>query len=50
MEKRTPKEVSADEKGCLIQAVAHYCGTSPTGSNTTAGQIRTTVKVLEEIH
>jgi len=32
--------VSADEKGRLIQAVAHYCGTPPTGSNTTNGQIR----------
>jgi len=30
----------ADEKGRLIQAVAHYCGTPPTGSNTTKGQIR----------
>jgi len=25
--KRMPKEVSADEKGRLIQAVARYCGT-----------------------
>jgi len=28
-------EVSADEKIQLIQAVAHYCGTSPTGTITT---------------
>jgi len=34
------KEVSADEKGHLIQDFAHYCGTWPTGSNTTTGQIR----------
>jgi len=27
------KEVSADEKGRLIQAVAHCCGFSPTESN-----------------
>jgi len=43
------EEVSADEKGHLIQAVARYCGTWPPRSNTTAGQIRTIVKVLEEI-
>ncbi|XP_037727972.1 uncharacterized protein LOC119558648 isoform X1 [Drosophila subpulchrella] len=29
------QEVSADEIGCLIQGVAHYCGILPTGSNTT---------------
>jgi len=40
------QEVSADE---IIQAVAHYCGISPTGSNTTTGQIRRTVAVLEDI-
>jgi len=43
------EEVSADEKGHLIQAVARYCGTWPPRSNTTAGKIRTIVKVLEEI-
>jgi len=31
------KEVSADEKGRLIQAYALYCGFSPTGSNSTKG-------------
>jgi len=31
------QEVSADETGRLIQAVALYCGISPTGSNTTTG-------------
>jgi len=30
--------VSADEIGCLIQAVALYCGISPIGSNTTTGE------------
>jgi len=44
------KEVSANEEGRLIQAVAHYCGTWPTGSNTTTGQIRRIVKALGEIH
>jgi len=29
------QEVSADEIGRLIQAVALYCGILPTGSNTT---------------
>jgi len=43
------QEVSADEIGRLIQAVAHYCGISPTGSNTTTGQIRRIVAVLEDI-
>jgi len=33
-----------------IRAVAHYCETPPTGSNTTTGQIRRTVEVLEEIN
>jgi len=33
-----------------VKAVAHYCATPPTGSNTTTGQIRRTFKVLEEIH
>jgi len=40
------KEVSANEKGRLIQAVAHYWGTSPTGSNTTAGQIRRIIEAV----
>jgi len=40
------QEVSADEIGRLIQAVVHYCGISPTGSNTTTGQIRRIVEVL----
>jgi len=44
------QDVSADEKRGLFQAVAHYCGTSPTGSNTTTGQIRRIVEVLEETH
>jgi len=44
------KEVSADENGRLIQAVAHCCGTWPTGSNTTTGQICRTIEALEEIH
>jgi len=44
------KEVSAGEIGRLIQAVAHYCGTWPTGSNTTKVQIRRIVEALEEIH
>jgi len=38
--RKTPKsnaEVSADEIGRLIQAVAILCGISPTGSNTTKG-------------
>jgi len=30
--KKVPKEVSADEKGRLIKAVARYCRTWPTGS------------------
>jgi len=42
-------EVSADEIGRLIQAVARYCGISPTGSNTTTGQIRRIDAVLEEV-
>jgi len=42
------KDVSADEKG--VHAVAHYCGISPTGSNSTTGQVHKIVKVLEEIH
>jgi len=29
------RKVSADKKGRLIKAVAHYCGTSPKGNNTT---------------
>jgi len=44
------KEVTTDEKGRQIQAVAHYCGTWPTGSNTIAAQIRRIVEVQEEIH
>jgi len=44
------QEVSADEKGRSFQAVAFYCGTSPTGSNTTKWQICGIVEVLEEIH
>jgi len=44
------QQVSADEKGRLIQAVAHYCGTSPTGSKITTGQVRGIVEVLDEIH
>jgi len=44
------KEVSADEKGRLIQAVSHYCGTWPTGSNSTMGQIYRIVEALKEIH
>jgi len=44
------QEVSADEKGRLVQAVAHYCGISPTGSNITTGQNRRIVEFLEEIH
>jgi len=44
------KEASADEKGRLIQAVANYCGTWPTGSKTTTGQIRRIVQVLGEIY
>jgi len=47
--RRTPK-TPADEKERLIQAVAHFCGTSHTGSNTTAGQIRRIVEVLKNIH
>jgi len=31
------QEVSADEIGRLIQAVALYCGISPTRSNSTKG-------------
>jgi len=53
MERKPQKRlqgVSADKKGRLVQAVAHYCATSPTGSNTTIGQIRRIVEVLEEIH
>jgi len=42
------KEVSADKKGHIIQAVAHYCGTLPTGRNTTTGHVRRIVEVLEE--
>jgi len=42
------QEVSADKNGRLIQAVAHYCGTSPAGSNSTTWQIRRVVKVLEK--
>jgi len=48
--KKRLKEISAGEKGRLIQTVAHYCGTWPTGSNTTTGQIRKIVEVLKEIH
>jgi len=44
------QEVRTDEKGRLIQAVAHYCGISPTRSNTTTGKIGRIVEVLEEIH
>jgi len=44
------QEVSADEKEPLFQAVAHYCGTSPKGSNTTTGLIRRIVEMQEEIH
>jgi len=47
---KSHKEVRADKKGHQIQDVAHYCGISPTGSNTTTGQIRKTVEELEEIH
>jgi len=43
------QEVSADEIGRLIQAVAHYCGISPTGSNTTTGKILKIIAVLEDI-
>jgi len=43
------QEVRADELR-LIQAVAHYCETWPTGSNTTTGQIRRIVEVLDKIH
>jgi len=31
------QKVSVDKIGRLIQAVALYCGTSPTGSNSTKG-------------
>jgi len=44
------QDVSADETGRLIQAVAQYCGTSPTGSNINTGQIHKLVEVLEGIH
>jgi len=44
------KEISANEKGHLIEAVAHCCGTWPTGCNTTTGQIRRIVEALEKIH
>jgi len=44
------KEISANERGHLIEAVAHYIVTWPTGSNTKTGQIRRIVKVLEMIH
>jgi len=43
------QEVSANEIGRLIEAVAHYCGISPTGSNTTTGQVRRIVAVLKDI-
>jgi len=42
------REVSADEKGRLIQAVA-YCGISPTEGHATTGKIRRIVELLEEI-
>jgi len=42
-------QVSADEIGRLIQAVAHYCRISQTGINTTTGQIRRIVALLEDI-
>jgi len=51
--RKTPKplqNVSADKKGRLIQALAYYCGTSSTGSNTTTGKIRRIIEVMEEIH
>jgi len=48
--KKNTKNVSADEKGRLIQAVAHCCGTWPTGTNTTTRQICRIVEALEEIH
>jgi len=38
------QEVNADEKGRVVQAVAHYCGTSPTESNITTGQNRRIVE------
>jgi len=44
------QEVSADEIECQIQAYALFCGISPTGSNSTKGQVRRIVEVLEEIH
>jgi len=47
---KTTAEGQGDEKGRLFQAVAYYCRTLPTGSNTTTGQIRRIVEVLEEIH
>jgi len=31
----------------LIQAVSHYCGTSPTGSNIKTGQIRRIIEVKQ---
>jgi len=44
------QDVSADEKGRLIPAVAHYWGTSTAESNTTTRKIRRIVELLEEIH
>jgi len=37
------------KKGCIIQADAHYCGISRTGSNTTTGPMRKIDEVLEEM-
>nr|XP_036678466.1 uncharacterized protein LOC118879674 isoform X2 [Drosophila suzukii] len=41
------QDVTTDEIRRIIQAVAHYCETSPTGTNTTTGQIRRINEVLE---
>jgi len=45
--KKRLQDVIADEKERIVQAVSHYCETSPTGTNTTTGQIRRIDEVLD---
>jgi len=44
------QDIITHQKRCIIQAVAHYCETSPTGTNTTTRQIRRIYEVLDEIN
>jgi len=50
MEGKPLREVSADEKGTPYPSCCSLLWEFTAGSNTTTGEIRRIVKVLEEIH